>query len=54
MICDKQRIERLEDEINRLKKELAQRERELLRFYQQVGFDSMGSQVPTRNILDYE
>jgi hypothetical protein len=49
-----QKIQQLEDEISRLKKELAQRDRELLRFYQQVGFDNMGSQVPKRSILDYE
>jgi len=49
-----QKIQQLEDEISRLKKELAQRDRELLRFYQQVGFDSMGSQVPKMNILNYE
>lgn len=49
-----EKIQKLEDEISRLKKELAQRDRELLRFYQQVGFDSIGSQVPKRNILDYE
>jgi uncharacterized protein (UPF0335 family) len=50
----KERIEQLEQEIKELKLELAKRDRELLRFYQQVGFDSVAPVTAKMNILNYE